>query len=736
MASGGVWQGSRQGLVESQQNATAETARTRDQQQTSSKSPWTILGARIDELEAQNVALQSRLESVSKQAGSSSKEGPAGEYEALLERYSNLERRYESLKREHQKCAPYVKKATQKYNEAKDSARQWKAYFDKVRAAKEAKNRANVNHVQPSNEQDINATDTEEVTPRPQARADLHLAGPRQETAHHLATETGSSEVQTHNNWSSSRTMRITSSQTTELGSDHLDGRPARLQAVEEPESDFEPIMVSARSLKRKRDVSPRAPRRIKQEPCSPNSPVEIKSEEFSSQALLRPQVPRQDTSDLDSLGNVYRTPRRRRMHNRAVSEEVMAPPKLTTEASSLSDGVTPEDGLPAWPQELRNTVNEQHHVDAVDQSSQVLQPLSTNIVAKPPSVARRQRSDKNAVDKVKLLSEDGEFTQELPNEIVTHDKDASKTPASRRLESMLNEPVPDLRPLGRTPRPVPPGSKGVRKPPTPASDGRPSMQSDRESSKHRLSAASFHTPVTNAGRPFQSPRQVDDQVQSRPVIEPYRTPFGASKRGEKSRSPKKRAGPREQAVHGAEESPPPLRPEDEGLRNKPLSALRLEDFRVNPKYMGSDFAFSETFRGREQRRCLKGCTKPECCGGGLLHAAEAAGLAGSGKSDAELLEEHLGPNWQEIICAFTHERRTRLLEEARTAQFANKYGKHRHAFERRSTPPGFWRTEFPTTQEEAADRAKAQELTEQKVEERWREAMREGDGMWLFRDE
>ncbi|RMY38349.1 hypothetical protein D0865_13120 [Hortaea werneckii] len=702
----------------------------------SSKSPWTILGARIDELEAQNAALQSRLESSSKQAGTSSKARPAGEYEALLERYNNLERRYESLKREHQKCAPYVKKATQKYNEAKDSARQWKAYIDKVRAAKEAKSRANASPSHSSSEQDSNATNTEEVTPRPQAHADLHVAGPEQEISHHVAAQAGLSEVPTHNNWSSSRTMQITSSQTTELGSDHIDGRPSRLQAMKEPESDFEPIMVSARSLKRERDISPRAPTRIKQEPCSPNSPVEIKSEEYSSQALLRPEVPRQDTSDLDSLGKMYRTPRRRRVHDRAVSEEVIAPPKLSTEASSLSDGVAPEDGLPTWPQELRDLVNRQHHGDAVDGPSQVLQPISSNIVAKLPSVARRRRTDKNAAEKVKLLSEDGEFTQEQPHEAKTHDQSASKTLASSRLESMLNEPVPELRPLGRTPQPGSAGSKSVRKPSTPASDGRLSMQSGKGSSKHSLSTTSFHTPVTNAGRSFQSSRQLDDQIQPRPVFESYRTPFGAPKRGEKSRSPKKRAGPSEQALHEAGESPPPLRPEDEGLRNKPLSALRLDDFRINPKYMGSDFAFSETFRGREQRRCLKGCTKPECCGGGLLHAAEAAGLAGSGKSDAELLEEHLGPNWQEIIGAFTHEKRMRLLEEARTALFANRYGKHRHAFERRSTPPGFWRTEFPTTQEEEADRAKAQELTKQKVEERWREAMREGDGMWLFRDE
>ncbi|KAI6890968.1 hypothetical protein KC318_g14182 [Hortaea werneckii] len=527
--------------------------------------------------------------------------------------------------------------------------------------------------------------------------------------------------------------MQVTSSQTTELGSDHLDGRPSRLQAMKEPESDFEPIMVSARSLKRKRDISPRASTRIKQEPCSPNSPVEIKSEEYSSQALLRPGVPRQDTSDLDSLGKMYRTPRRRRMHNRAVSEEVIAPLNLSAETSSLSDGVAPEDGLPAWPQEL---ANRRHHGDAVDDPSQVLQPISSNTVAKLPTVARRRRTDKNAAEKVKLLSEDGEFTQEHPHEAITHDQSASETPASRRLESLLNEPVPELRPLGRTPQPGSAGSKSVGKPTTPAPDGRLSMQSGKDSSKHCLSTTSFHTPVTNAGRSFQSPRQLAGQIQPRPVFELYRTPFGAPKRGEKSRSPKKRAGPSEQALHGAGESPPPLRPEDEGLRNKPLSALRLDDFRINPKYMGSDFAFSETFRGREQRRCLKGCTKPECCGGGLLHAAEAAGLAGSGKSDAELLEEHLGPNWQEIIGAFTREKKTRLLEEARTAQFANRYGKHRHAFERRSTPPGFWRTEFPTTQEEEADRAKAQELTKQKVEERWREAMREGDGIWLFRDE
>jgi hypothetical protein len=41
----------------------------------------------------------------------------------------------------------------------------------------------------------------------------------------------------------------------------------------------------------------------------------------------------------------------------------------------------------------------------------------------------------------------------------------------------------------------------------------------------------------------------------------------------------------------------------------------------------------------------------------------------------------------------------------------------------------------MPSTQEAEQDRARAHEIYLQKVEERWREAMRDG-GRWLFRDE
>jgi len=108
---------------------------------------------------------------------------------------------------------------------------------------------------------------------------------------------------------------------------------------------------------------------------------------------------------------------------------------------------------------------------------------------------------------------------------------------------------------------------------------------------------------------------------------------------------------------------------------------------------------------------------------------------AGATKPDSEVLEDYMGPNWEQLMGAYAPDKRKDLLMQARASAFANQYGKHRHGFERRSTPPGFWRTDMPTTQEAEEDRAKAQDLERRKVEERGREAMREG-GRWLFRDE
>ena len=65
----------------------------------------------------------------------------------------------------------------------------------------------------------------------------------------------------------------------------------------------------------------------------------------------------------------------------------------------------------------------------------------------------------------------------------------------------------------------------------------------------------------------------------------------------------------------------------------------------------------------------------------------------------------------------------------------ANKHGKHRQAYERARSPPGFWRMDFPSTQEEIEDRKKAMQQEREMIAERLVEASREG-GKYIFRDE
>ena len=182
-------------------------------------------------------------------------------------------------------------------------------------------------------------------------------------------------------------------------------------------------------------------------------------------------------------------------------------------------------------------------------------------------------------------------------------------------------------------------------------------------------------------------------------------------------------------------------------LRKRSLQNLRPEDFKVNSRCnQGLGYAFTETVRGQERRRCLPGCTRPECCGDVFRRTIQIGGLptvqrselrwgaTSSDDEDERLLEEHLGDD-KDQLATMTADERQEMLLQARTKQFADKHGRHRNAYERRKTPPGFWRTDMPTTQEVEADRQEADRMERAKVEERYREAMRPG-GRWIFADE
>lgn len=181
--------------------------------------------------------------------------------------------------------------------------------------------------------------------------------------------------------------------------------------------------------------------------------------------------------------------------------------------------------------------------------------------------------------------------------------------------------------------------------------------------------------------------------------------------------------------------------PEDRPVRSRPLSKLSLHDFKINPNYNhGYDYAFTDVVRNQAERRCLPNCTKPECCGGAFRALAEAAWdpnrlpTASQEEVDTRLLEEFLGDNAYKIRNMTKAEKDETLLQ-AKTRELSNKHGKHRHAYERRRSPPGFWRVDFPSTQEEREDRQKGERLERDLVAQRYNEAMRPG-GAYIFRDE
>jgi hypothetical protein len=183
--------------------------------------------------------------------------------------------------------------------------------------------------------------------------------------------------------------------------------------------------------------------------------------------------------------------------------------------------------------------------------------------------------------------------------------------------------------------------------------------------------------------------------------------------------------------------------PIHEPFRARPLRRLGLEHFKINPNYNpGYDFAFNDVVRGREARKCLPGCTKPDCCGNKFRKVAEfmqdargnQAATISQDEADQRLLDEYMGNNRSKLLRVSKAEKEE-LLMDARARELARQHGKHRQAYERRQSPPGFWRADFPTTQEEAADKVAAERQEREIVKTRFEEAMR-GDGAWSFRDE
>lgn len=663
-------------------------------------------------LEAENASLRQALQNG---------EGAERPYERLLKKYDDLSKSYRTLQERQDKYQSYVARATEKYRAAKESAKQWQQFYDHQRR-KADRLRDSSGHINKASSPVLDVLDTD-VTPRPvhfHATLGATEAPSENQPRVEQADENGRNHVDEEGAWldrpdhqanedrsrprdqvPDTKSQQITSSQTTQDGSDP----PGPCE--NDANSEDEPQFVSARPVKRKRGNSPRtvkASTQIKQEANSPSQPQEINSEDYSSPALKRHRPLRRETSNLDAIVGGVDSPRKRR-ERRAVSAELVRPPTMPTMMSSLSECGPSEASSRVLKEESGSSteaadVRAGGFAEGGSESGRALQPLSANI-ARPTrgpetSVVKRKRRIEDPRAKAAMaaiVAEDGDMDSSQVRQL---QKDTPDAAISRRLGSLLDEPTPVRQQIAR--RTAPETKRSHR----PKQLATPHTRSPK--------APAFSSARTRTSSPKAVFRMPNVPAQKDPV---------ASKSATKGN----RGG----------RSPPPPDPEDEPLRARPVIRLSIDDFKVNPKYKGTDFAFADTLRGRDQRRCMPGCTKPECCGDAFRKAVEM-GFRGR-KTDHEVLEAYLGPAYESHMASRTRTEREDVLNKAHAYAIANEHGKHRQAFKRRTTPPGFWRVDMASTQEEEEDRIKANEMVRQEVYDRWREAMLPS-GRWKFRDE
>jgi hypothetical protein len=683
---------------------------------------------RIDDLEIEAANLRAELENAlshgdEAQSQHHDEAATNTEMEAELatvrQQYRELETRHQRLQDEYERQQIKVKQAMTKYAAAKESSRQWQAYINKTLMAKGAKAQGVASHGStsplpnppPSLPQQTSDID---ITPKPlrQTSPERSRAEDQPHVEHRSDADTQSRPVLSEGverckalTQSNADSKRISSSQTTE------DDRPAVTTPPVEPDEDSDdaPVVVREHHLRRRRGesatVMPR-PRRIKQEPESlerPGSaerPVELKSDDWSSPTSRSRPFFRTETSDLDAMRGTFQTPRKRKLReasrSRARSEErsnALLRPPLMQASFSLSDSDIPE--LPEVPTtfELANALvaNDQTAPPPKEVITPKAKPhgrqrgalgqLSPNIPTVAQTTKKRRRISQEDADKIGMLAEDGDETSDQITPKA--EPGTAKAPGSPRLTSLLENPTPAKK-LLQPRRPTSDTSKRVRRP-----------------------------------QP-QDPPQVKLQREAQPTS--LKKPTRQSSKYTRSR--------------GIENSPPPIDPASEPLRCKPKQYLKPQDFRINPAYADSSFAYVQPMNrlSKADRRCLPGCIDPACCGE-FLDAARNNMLPPSSKSDEQLLKEMFGLSPADLATNYPVSQQEDVIFQARAQAFANEHGKHRKTFERAKTPPGFWRTGMPSTQEEEEDRKEAEKIERIKVESMWREAMK-GRGRWKFRDE
>ena len=168
-------------------------------------------------------------------------------------------------------------------------------------------------------------------------------------------------------------------------------------------------------------------------------------------------------------------------------------------------------------------------------------------------------------------------------------------------------------------------------------------------------------------------------------------------------------------------------------LRERPVHELTVNDFKINASRNGGvDHPYVSVVRNKEERKRLAGCTNEKCCG--PIFRLMALTLSYTEEEARQAFKDYLGDE-EYIVDDLDEDERQKLLLEARTWCLAKRYGRHKENRTRPPSPPGFWRTEMPDTQQVMRDHEEADKQVMDIIRERRRDAMR-ADGLWRFADE
>ncbi|KAG0652068.1 Akt phosphorylation enhancer [Hyphodiscus hymeniophilus] len=513
------------------------------------------------------------------------------------------------------------------------------------------------------------------------------------------------------------------------------------------------PVVVFARRLRKTKS---------RQEPTVPSKTPRVKIETISSSPIgLAAMLALDESLDLDDIGEKQSTPRKGRPFLQQAlransSLAIVAPNETQTPLQSESNSPTNYQVTQETP--IRRI--------GIKRPGSVLQPRSPNTLLLPRTSAERAKKRRRVISDqaVSDLFEDGQVlsSTESSRRKNTHTPDQAKL-----LPDLLFKPTPPKHVLGAdsavssrtTKEPVEPARPTCKESmrlkelsrPSSRDSPRSSVEPSRPASKggfkdsvYESRATSRDSPETRLGSPtyFRPSLKTPNQVQppsSRAtvgVLSGRQRPSPGSLQYDMLEQ--HRLLEQQKALKSKPGTPSSTR--NPPLRTRPLDELMLHDFKVNPKYnQGYGYAFREVVRKQADRRCLPGCTKPDCCGGQFRVLAEALRdpdkplTLSQEEADDRILQEFLGDNAYKLR-NMTKTEREETLMQALTRDMANKMGKHRHAYERRQSPPGYWRSDFPNTQEQVQDRAKAKEVECEQLAHRYEEAMR--GGAYIFRDE